>query len=365
MGTMKQRVQRIFSNLTDQVDAILLMNGEEPNVDLSFFYATGYESGLFEGCIAILWPEDNLEVLASSLEETTARSGDADVKVYAKKVQRAQLLKEVLKGVKRMGINGAGLTVQNLEEIKQSTPGIETVDISKAIERTRLIKDDGEVELVRKACKIASEVADDIPDFLKVGMKEYEAAAEISYRMQKKGASSPSFDTISCFGKNSAEPHHSPNGAVLRKGEFALFDFGAKYRRYCSDITRTFIADKPDKQQKEIYEIVLEAQAAGLANIRAGVNGKEVDAAARAIIRRSKTKGTMPHSLGHGLGLSVHDGGRMAPEVDLPLEANMILTVEPGIYIPGYGGVRIEDVVCVKANGCEVLTSASKELTVI
>ena len=363
---MKQRVQRIFSNLTDdQVDAVLLMNGEEPNVDLSFFYATGYESGLFEGCIAILWPDGNLEVISSILEETSTRSGDAEVKVFAKKVERAQLLREAVKGVKRVGINGAGLTISNLEEIKRWAPGLETVDISKAIEKTRIVKDDGEVELMRKACKIASEVADEIPDFTKVGMKEYEVAAEISYRMQKRGASSPSFETISSFGKNSAEPHHSPDDTVLKKGEFALFDFGARYRRYCSDITRTFISSKLDRKQKEMYETVLEAQATVLANIRAGINGKDVDAAARAIIARSKSKGTMPHSLGHGLGLSVHDGGSMASEIDLPLEENMILTVEPGIYIPGYGGIRIEDVVCVKANGCEVLTSASKELTVI
>jgi Xaa-Pro dipeptidase len=151
----------------------------------------------------------------------------------------------------------------------------------------------------------------------------------------------------------------------LKKGEFALFDFGARYRRYCSDITRTLVAGKLTKQQKEMYGIVLEAQSAGLASIRAGVNGRDVDAAARSVIDKSKNVGTMPHSLGHSLGLSVHDGGRMAPGVDLPLEKNMILTVEPGIYIPGYGGVRIEDVVCVNENGCEVLTSASKELTVI
>ncbi|MGD0056782.1 MAG: Xaa-Pro peptidase family protein [Methanomassiliicoccales archaeon] len=362
---MKQRVKRIFSSLTENVDAVILMNGEEPNVDLSFLHVTGYESGLFEGCAAILWPDGKSDVISSALEESCAVGGDSRVIVYAKLAQRGQLLREALKGVKGLGINGSGLSVSNLEEIKRAAPGVEIVDVSVVIEKTRLVKDDSEVELVRNACKIASEVAHDIPDFLEVGMKEYEAAAELSYGMQKKGASSPSFDTISSFGRNSADPHHSPNDTVLKNCEFALFDFGAKYRRYCSDITRTFVASKVKKQQKDMYGIVLEAQAAGLANIRAGVNGRDVDAAARSIIDRSKSTGTMPHSLGHSLGLSVHDGGRMAPGVDLPLEKNMILTVEPGIYIPGYGGVRIEDVVRVKENGCEVLTSASKELTVI
>lgn len=362
---MKDRVKRIFSNLTDNVDAIILMNGEEPNVDLSFFYVTGYESGLFEGCAAILWPDGKSDVISSALEESCAVGGDCQVMVYAKLAQRVQLLKERLRGVRRLGINGAGLSVSNLEEIKRASPGIDAIDISVAIEKTRIVKDDSEVELIRDACKIVSEVADDIPDFLEVEMKEYEAAAELSYRMQKKGASSPSFEPISSFGKNSADPHHSPNATVLRKGDFALFDFGAKYRRYCSDITRTFVAGKVSKRQREMYEAVLEAQATGLATIRAGVNGKDVDAAARFVIDELKGGGTMPHSLGHGLGLSIHDGGRMAPGVDLPLKKNMILTVEPGVYAPGYGGVRIEDVVCVKENGCEILTSASKDLTVI
>lgn len=365
MDVSKKRIPRIYSGLTGQIDAILLMNGEEPHKDLSFFYATGYDSGLFEGCIAILWPDGGVEVLSSALEETSARARDVPVKVYSKKSQRDLMLKESLRGMKSIGINGAALTVRDLEEIKRSMPGIKTIDVSSAIEKARLVKDEEEVERMREACRIASRVADEIPNFLEVGMKEYEAAAEIVYMMQRKGASSISFETISCFGKNSAEPHHMPDDSILTKGSFALFDFGAKFRLYCSDITRTFIAGKATKQQVEMYHTVLEMQRVGLENIRAGVNGMEVDAAARAVIERSGTKGTMPHSLGHGLGLSVHDGGRMAPEVDLKLEENMILTVEPGLYIPGYGGIRIEDVVRVKANGCDVLTTASKELTVI
>ncbi len=362
---MRERVKKIFSNLVDDVDAVILMNGEEPSVDLSFFYITGYESGLFEGCAVILWPDGESETISSALEESCAVGGDSKVSVYANLAERRQLLKERLKGVKRLGINGAGLLVSNLEEIRRAAPDVDTLDVSSAVDKARIIKDEGEIGLIRDACRIVSEVADLIPDFLKVGMKEYEAAAELSYRMQKKGASSPSFEPISSFGRNSADPHHSPNATTLRKGDFALMDFGAKYRRYCSDITRTFPSGKASKRQKQMYEVVLEAQAAGLAEIRAGVNGKDVDAAARSVIEGWKGGGSMPHSLGHGLGLSIHDGGRMAPGVDLMLKKNMILTVEPGIYVRGYGGVRIEDVVCVKEEGCEVLTSASKDLTVI
>lgn len=362
---MKGRVKRVFSNLTEQVDAILLMNGEDPAVDVSFFYATGLESGLFEGCVAILRPDGETVVLSSALEETIARSGSSEVRIFRKNAERDEMMAQELKGISRIGINGDSLTVRNLDVIRKSVPNAEVVDVAKAIERTRLVKDDREVESIREACRIASEIADQIPSFLRVGMTEYEAAAEINYRMQKLGASSPSFETISSYGKNSAEPHHTPDGTVLRAGDFALFDFGAKLRRYCSDITRTFVAGRPTARQLEMYETVLEAQQVGLGSIRHGASGKEVDAAARAVISRSESKGTMPHSLGHGLGLSVHDGGRMAPEIDLTLEENMVLTVEPGMYVSGYGGVRIEDVVRVRRGGCELLTSAKKDLVVV
>ncbi|NYT11217.1 MAG: aminopeptidase P family protein [Methanomassiliicoccales archaeon] len=362
---MKSRVERIFQQLGEGIDAVIFMNATEPNIDLSFFYITGAESGIFEGCSSIIWPDGRMELIVSELEETSSRRVSAEIKTFKTTEQRAELLKESLNGVKTLGINGAALTYGNLKKLKETVPDFTEVDISKTVEMVRMIKDEEEVERIRKACQIASRVADDIPNFLKEGMRESEVGAEISYRMQRLGASGPSFDMIAAFGENSAEPHYLAGDRPLNRGEVALFDFGALYRKYCSDITRTFFAREASEKQERIYELVRDANELALTTIRAGIPAKEADAAARELIDSTEFKGRFIHSLGHGLGLSVHDGGSMSPVTDIVLQENMILTVEPGIYIPGFGGVRIEDDVRITKEGCEVLTNASKELMVI
>lgn len=366
VGTiMTNRALRIFSKLTEPVDAILLVNEEEPIADASFFYATGAASGLFEHCPVILWPDGKMLLITSRLEETTARTTQAEVLPYATITERNALLAGSLKGVKRLGINGPGITYHWVKEIERNAPAAQLVDVEKAVAAARMVKDEEEVEAIRDACRIASRVGDQIPDLLSIGMTEYEAGAEIGYRMQKLGASSVSFETIAAFGPSSAEPHYSPGDRRLKPGDPALFDFGCKVRRYCSDITRTVFAGKVDDRFERMYEVVLEAQRRAIAEVRAGVKGTAVDAAARSYIDSTEFKGAFIHSTGHGLGLVVHDGGRLAPNIDLTLEENMIMTVEPGVYLPGVGGVRIEDDVRVTRSGCEVLTTAKKELRVI
>jgi Xaa-Pro dipeptidase len=362
---MKQRALRIFSKLAEPVDAILLVNEEDPMTDASFFYVTGATSGLFEQCPALVWPDGKVQLISSKLEETSARSTSADIAVFANSAERSKLLAEALKGVKRLGINGPGISYRWSQEAAKVAPGAEMVNVEEAIGAARMVKDAKEIEAIRQACRIASQVGDEIPEFVKVGVKEYEAGAEIAYRMQKKGASSVSFETISAFGPHSAEPHYSPGDRRLKEGEPALFDYGCKFNRYCSDITRTVFAGHVDKKFERIYGVVLEAQRRAIAEVRAGAKGTAVDAAARSYIDSTEFTGALIHSTGHGLGLNVHDGGRLAPNMDLTLEENMVVTVEPGVYVPGLGGVRIEDDVRVTKSGCEVLTTAEKELRVI
>lgn len=362
---MKERAQRIFSRLTEPVDAILLINAEEPLQDAAFYYATGLTAGLFEECPAILWPDGRVQLITSRLEETTARTSRADVAVFATMAERDALLSEALKGVGRLGVNGPGITYANVKAAQRAAPEARVVDVGKAIQAARIVKDEREVEAIRQACRIASRVADDIPALLTDGVTETEVGAEIGYRMQKLGATSVSFETIAAFGPGSAEPHYLPGQRRLLAGEPALFDFGCKYDRYCSDITRTFFRGPVPERFERIYQVVLEAQQKALDTIRAGVAGRDVDAAARSHIDRSGFPGGLIHSTGHALGLSVHDGGRMAPNSDLVLEENMIMTVEPGIYLPGVGGVRIEDDVRVTKDGYEMLTSADKRLRVV
>ncbi len=365
VSPMKDRVLRIFSKLAEPVDAIMLVNDEEPIADASFFHATGAVSGLFENCSAFLYPDGGMKLITTRLEETSARSTPAEVLPYFTPAERAELMRSSLKGVARLGINSSAITYHWVKEIKAVAPGIELVDTASALIAARLVKDKVEIEAMREACRIASRVADRIPDLVQVGMAESEAAAEIGYQMQRLGASSVSFETIAAFGPPSAEPHHSPDHTRLKEGDAALFDFGCKVRRYCSDITRTFFAGWADERMMRMYEVVLEAQRRAIEAVRPGALAREIDEAARSYIDSTELKGTLIHSTGHSLGINVHDGARLAPGSELVLEEGMAFTIEPGTYVPGVGGVRIEDDVVVTRNGCELLTDASKELRVI
>jgi Xaa-Pro dipeptidase len=362
---MKQRVNWIFSNCQVGLDAIVVMNAEEPLMDVSFPYITGTRSGLFEGCLGIITPDGSSTIITSALEETSARGSGAEVLTYRTPKEREEIISGFMARFRKVGINEQGITHANYMEVKRLVPNADLVNVSTGLEAARLIKDREEVERMRKACRIASRVADDIPNMLKIGMTEHEAAAELNYRMMRLGASGASFGTNASFGPNSAEPHHETEGSALKYGDTALFDFGCKVEGYCSDITRTFFVGEIKDWQRRMYQVVQKAQEAALGVIKAGVNGKDVDAAARVIIDASEFKGLMIHSTGHGLGLSVHDGGRMASGHDFLLKEGMVLTVEPGVYIAGKGGVRIEDDVLITREGYEMLTDASKEMRVI
>jgi Xaa-Pro dipeptidase len=362
---MKERVKWIFSNCPDDLDAIVIMNAEEPLLDVTFPYVTGTRGGLFEGCLGLITPDGRSTVITSSLEETSARGGWAEVIAYRTHQEREEISTGLMKDFRKIGINGQGIVYSNYLEVGRLAPRADLVDVSTGLVASRLVKDREEVERVRKACCIASRVADEMPNILRRGMTEHEAAAEIEYRMMRRGASGTAFSTNASFGPSSAEPHHGAEDVVLREGDTALFDFGCKVGGYCSDITRTFFVGEPEQWQRRMYQVVSEAQQAALKVIKAGVNGKDVDAVARGVIDASEFKGLMIHSVGHGLGLSVHDGGRMAPNQDLLLKAGMVLTVEPGVYVHGQGGVRIEDDVLITEDGYEMLTDADRTLRVI
>jgi Xaa-Pro dipeptidase len=353
--------RRIFSELKTDVEAIVLKNATDPNLDQSFFYATGITNGLFEDSVAIIRPR-GVEVLTSTLEELSARESGVKTTVYMTRKEAAAMLSKKLRGMKRIGINSAELTHANYVSIRKCAKGARLVDVSQSIAAARMKKDADELGRIKRACEIASRTADLIPEFVKAGMLETEAAAEINYRMMGMGASGPSFPTNASFGPATAEPHYSPGAMRLKKGQLALFDFGAMYRRYVSDLTRTFVCGRPSAAQKELYDVVLRAQIASIEAIHDGVHGKEVDMAGRRIIDSSRFKGKFTHGTGHGLGISVHDPGSISSQRDMVLREGMVLTVEPGAYVKDFGGVRIEDDILVTKKGCKILTSTSRDL---
>ena len=364
----KERVRKIIRKVEEdgkKVDLILLKNATEPHLDLSFFYITGLEAGLFEGCALAAYPDGETRVYTSKLEEQSALKGGKRFQVTTFKDRKnlAELLKkDISEGKLKIGINSNELTHKSFEDFRSVFPKAEFVDISSAIVRARMVKDEHEIIAIKESARIASKAFPKLIDSLKDGMTEYEVAAFLNSTMQHLGAQGPSFDTIVAFGENSAEPHYSHRSFKLKKGQFALFDYGAKYRRYCSDITRTVVYGKASKEQREIYDIVMEANQLGIDSSRIGTKAGDIHQKVSKFIDKTKYKGRFIHSTGHTIGLAVHDGAVIHPGFDGIIEENMVFTIEPGIYLPGFGGVRIEDDIVVRRNKAEVLTTAPKEL---
>ncbi|HEY6238644.1 MAG TPA: Xaa-Pro peptidase family protein [Thermoplasmata archaeon] len=362
---MKARVHRILEQIQPAPDALVLANSIDPHLDQSFFYAFDVASGLFEGSVAVGLPEGKLHVLSSALEEESAKQAakqDPDVDVHLMTAaNKDSILQRLVPADATIALHYRELTHETFLALAKVWPKATWVDASAAIRKTRLIKDAEEVRRLEEAARIGSQVAIEIPTILRAGMTEIELAAEIEYRMMKHGASGRSFGTICAFGSNGAEPHYSPRDRSLEPGQSIVCDFGAYYQRYASDITRSFHFGPTDPEMKRVHETVYAAQEAALAVIRPGVPAKDVHLAAQAVIDASPWKGRFTHGLGHSIGLAVHDGFGMGPSTDDALEVGMTLTVEPGIYLPGHGGVRIEDDIVVTPGGYRFLTTAPRK----
>ena len=233
---------------------------------------------------------------------------------------------------------------------------------SNELGRLRMIKTDKELSAMAEAELICSRAFDRILGFIKPGISEKTLAAELEYYIRQEGGEGFAFDTIAISGERCSLPHGTPSEKLIEKGDFVTLDFGCRFKGYCSDMTRTVVVGKASERQKEIYEIVKEAQQGGLEAIYAGAEAKACDFAARSVIEKYGYGKYFGHSLGHGVGILVHELPNLSPKSEIVLEENMVVTCEPGIYIPDFGGVRIEDMVCVKKNGNINMTSATKEL---
>lgn len=357
---MTQRIKNIFKNCNKTVDCILLKNASLPYIDDNFFYVTNLDQGLFEGSCAVLYPDGTCEILVSELEAESARKSTAHLIVYKTKDEYSKALTNLLSSVHVIGINASGISYHEFTNLMQRFPKTEFVDVSDGFSKTRFIKDDEEIHRIKKACQIADDTMATLPDIITNGMTENELAAEINYSLESFGAEKPAFDTISSFGKNTAEPHYGHSDVPLKKGALIVCDFGACYKRYNSDITRTFVFGIASAQQKEMYETVLQAQQCAFDMIRSGMKACDIHHAVLSFINSTKFKGAFIHSTGHSLGLAVHDGSGFTQDNTMELQENMVLTVEPGVYLPGIGGVRIEDDILIKKNGLELLTKSPR-----
>jgi len=265
-------------------------------------------------------------------------------------------------GVSRLGFEAHDVSVAAHTRMAEALEGVELVATQDAVERGRWVKDDEELAALRDAQRVTDLAFDDIVEWLAIGQTERQVAHQLELVMRREGADGMSFDPIVAFGENAAEPHHEPGHRVLGEGDVVKLDIGALWGGYHADMTRTIAFGEPPAELKKIHEVVQEAQQAGIDAIRAGVVSADVDAAARKVIEDAGYGERFSHGLGHGVGLEIHEGPRLGREFDHVLPAGAVVTVEPGIYIPGLGGVRIEDTVEVTDEGCRVLGTSTRDL---
>ncbi|WP_138493047.1 M24 family metallopeptidase [Paenibacillus pinistramenti] len=267
--------------------------------------------------------------------------------------------------VKRLGFENELMSYSMYGKYEASLKPVELIPASGLVEEIRMFKDDEELAVMKEAADLADRTFMHMLEVIKPGMSELEGALELEFFMRRNGASAASFDTIFASGERSALPHGTASSKLLGSGELLTMDFGALYKGYCSDITRTVMVGTPNDKQREIYNIVLEAQLHTIEQLRPGMTGREADALARDVITRYGYGEQFGHSTGHGLGMEVHEAPNLSKVSDTVLQPGMVVTVEPGIYIPGFGGVRIEDDVVVTETGVRRLTESTKDLIIL
>ncbi len=267
-------------------------------------------------------------------------------------------------GLKKLGFEENDVSF-SLYKTMEKEISARLIPVSSTVEKLRLIKTEDEIKIIKVAADIADAAYKHILEFVQPGMSELEVSNELEFFMRRSGATSSSFDTIVASGIRSALPHGVASEKIIEKGDMITLDFGAYYNGYVSDITRTFAIGEPASELKEIYQIVLDAQLKGVEQIRAGITGKQADAICRDYITEKGYGEYFGHSTGHGIGLEIHEGPALSFKSDIVLEKGMVVTCEPGIYIPNLGGVRIEDDILLTETGNELLTHSTKELIIL
>lgn len=352
------RLERLFENLPEDVDSVLITS------DINRRYFSGMKSSA--GTIIAFREKAYLIIDFRYIEK--ARNTVKNLEVIEQKnliVNISELLKKhnasnVAIESKTMTVNELGIWKSNLKNINV----ISTDMLSNEIEHLRAVKDSSELECIKKAQEIAEKAFDEIVKFIKPDVTERQVALELNRLMFEKGAEDISFDTIVLSGKNTSMPHGVPSDKKIQNGEFVLMDFGAVYNGYHSDMTRTVCVGEPSDEMRKVYDIVLKAQISALEYARAGITGSQLDSVAREIISNAGYDDCFGHALGHSVGLEIHESPISSPNSKTVLKSGNIMTVEPGIYIAGKFGVRIEDFVILNENSCENLTKCAKNIII-
>ena len=353
---MKGRVERLIELMPEaEIDVALV-------TDLvNVRYLTGYDGS---NGIAVVGPRTRAFATDFRYLEQAAEQVHPS---FARASASLDLLESVVDlvppGAVRLGFDDAHMPVRQHARLRDLLPGrVELVPAGGLVERIRAVKEPDEVQHIRTAAQLADAAFERIIRDGLIGRTEREVAVALEHDMRERGARRPSFDSIVAAGPHGALPHAQPRDVPIRAGDLVVIDWGAELDGYCSDCTRTVAAGDPGEAARSVYELVLSAQLAGLKGVRAGRGGREVDAVAREVIGAGGHAEHFGHGLGHGVGLEVHEGPRLSQRSGDTLEAGNVVTVEPGVYVPGRFGVRIEDLMLVTESGAEVLNGLSKRL---
>jgi Xaa-Pro aminopeptidase len=325
-----------------------------------------YLSG-FTGSNAALLVTSPRTVLFTDPRYAIQASEESDCEV---KIAKGPLTKELLKSARRLRLKSLGfeqnrISFEDFHQLKQGAQGIRLKPLSRIVEKLRTSKSAAEIAAIKRSVHLNSAALERALRHFRSSMTEQDLAAEIGYRMRRLGADREAFETIVASGNRSALPHAQPTSRPIQPNQLLLVDMGATVAGYASDMTRTHAVGNLSAQARRMYRAVLESQLAAIDAVRPGVSSTEVDRAARRVLRSHRLDALFVHSTGHGLGLEIHEAPRLGRKEKTKLEPGMALTIEPGVYAEGVGGVRIEDTVVVTSTGCEVLTPTGKELVVL
>jgi Xaa-Pro aminopeptidase len=353
---MRERIEKLQNRLAEAgLEAILLKSG--PNRR----WCTGMHST--EGTVVVTRQAAWCLMDSRYFEAARQRVRALTVALVDREKPLKAHLAEILAGTQRLGVEDAYLSWADYLRYKDMVEA-EVVGASALMAELRAAKDAAELAAIRRAQAITDQVFTEILAFIRPGLTERQVAAELTYRQMRLGAEGNSFDPIVVSGKKSSMPHGEPDGNIIQTGDFLTMDFGCVVDGYCSDMTRTVAIGSADGEMREIYELVLAAQAAGIQAARAGIPGADIDAAGRDVIESAGHGAHFGHSFGHSLGLEIHEGPNASPTEARCMPVGVI-SAEPGVYLPGKFGVRIEDILCLTEDGCIDLTKSPKNLIIL
>ena len=352
-------IEGLQHKLPDSIEAVLIVS------PVNRRYYTGFSSSAG----ALLITREKSCFIIDSRYFTAAKTlAQADEIILQDKLYEQILAFFKASDVKKVAVESDFTTISAMRVLEKNLDVIELVsenELSSIIARQRAVKTTAELAAVREAQRLTDETFAHICGFIRRGMTEREIALEMEFYSRRQGSEGPSFSYIVAAGANSAVPHAVPGDKRLENGDMLVLDFGCLIDGYASDMTRTVAIGEPDKKQREVYELVLAAQLAALDAVHAGVRCNEIDKIARDMLDATEYKGLFGHGLGHSLGLEIHESPSFSPRCEDKLPEGCLISVEPGLYLPGEFGVRIEDIVVATAEGCENLTKSPKKLIII